>query len=111
MRYHVSLRTVEYVDTDGRSPFGTWFSGLDAAAASKVTVALARMRVGNMSNAKSIGSGVSEFRIDWGPGYRIYFGMDGERIVVLLGGGTKRRQQTDIRNAVEHWSDYRRRKR
>ena len=87
------------------------FARLDASAASKVTVALARMESGNLSNAKSVGSGVFEFRMDWGPGYRIYFGRDGERIIVLVAGGTKQRQQRDIRDAVERWADYRRRKR
>ena len=104
------MRLVEYIDAEGRSPFGTWFEGLDAPAASKVTVALARMEGGNLSNAKSVGSGVFEFRIDWGPGYRIYFGQFGTEIVVLVGGGTKQRQQRDIREAIERWADYRRRK-
>lgn len=104
------MRIVEYTDSGGRSPFGTWFERLDAPAASKVTVALARMEGGNLSNAKSVGSGVFEYRIDWGPGYRIYFGQFGTEIVVLVGGGTKQRQQRDIREAVERWADYRRRK-
>ena len=68
------------------------------------------MEGGNLSNAKSVGSGVFEFRIDWGPGYRIYFGQFGTEIVVLVGGGTKQRQQRDIREAIERWADYRRRK-
>lgn len=104
------MRIIEYTDFEGRSSFGTWFERLDAPAASKVTVALARMEGGNLSNAKSIGSGVFEYRIDWGPGYRIYFGQVGTEIVVLVGGGTKQRQQRDIREAVERWADYRRRK-
>jgi len=65
---------------------------------------------GNLSNAKSVGAGLQEYRIDFGPGYRIYFGRDGERLVILLGGGTKARQQDDIRRAQALWSDYRRRK-
>lgn len=105
------MRIIEYLDTENKSPFGIWFERLNAAAASKVTVALARMEGGNLSNAKSVGSGVFEFRIDWGPGYRIYFGRDGERIVVLVAGGTKQRQQRDIRDAIERWADYRRRRR
>lgn len=75
-----------------------------------MTVALQRVRQGNLSNAKSVSAGVLEYRIDFGPGYRIYFGRDGEQIVVLLGGGTKRRQQRDITMAQERWADYRRRK-
>jgi len=59
---------------------------------------------------KGVGSGVLEFRIDFGPGYRIYFGKDGERLVILLGGGTKKRQQQDIETALARWQDYKRRK-
>ena len=59
-----------YLDGDGKSPFEHWFSGLDAAAGAKVSVALARLEQGNLSNAKTLGEGVLEYRIDWGPGYR-----------------------------------------
>jgi putative addiction module killer protein len=103
--------TVEYLDAKGQSPFANWFDGLDAQAAAKVTVALQRLRQGNISNMKSVGAGVLEYRIDFGPGYRIYFGKDGEEIVILLGGGTKRRQQQDIEAAQTRWSEYKRRKR
>ena len=61
-----------YVDLGGRSPFGSWFADLDAQAAAKVTTALIRIEHGNLSNVKSVGSGVFEYRIDFGPGYRIY---------------------------------------
>ena len=77
----------EYIDTLGRSPFARWFDGLNARAAAKVATALARMAQGNLSNAKSIGAGVSEYRIDFGPGYRVYFGKDGDTLIILLGGG------------------------
>lgn len=60
---------------------------------------------------KSVGSGVHECRIDFGPGYRVYFGKDGERLVILLGGGTKKRQQRDINDAIARWQDYKNRKR
>jgi putative addiction module killer protein len=75
-----------------------------------VTAALVRIEQGNFSNAKSVGSGVSEYRIYFGPCYRIYFGKDGERLVILVGGGTKKRQQDDIQTAVARWQDYKRRK-
>jgi putative addiction module killer protein len=94
-----------YLAGDGRSPFEEWFSGLDAAAGAKVSVALARMGQGNLSNIKSVGEGVLEYRIDWGPGYRVYFGRDGELLVVLLTGGTKQRQQRDIEQAKMLWAD------
>jgi putative addiction module killer protein len=69
-----------YLGVDGRSPFEEWFSGLDAAAGAKVTVALMRMGQGNLSNVKGVGEGVLEYRINWGPGYRVYFGRDGETL-------------------------------
>jgi putative addiction module killer protein len=100
----------EYVDERGHSPFGRWFERLDANAAAKVTVALTRIEIGNLANVKSVGGGVLEYRIDWGPGYRVYFGRDGATLVILLAGGTKRRQQRDIAVAQERWADYRRRR-
>ena len=100
----------EYVTADGSSPYAKWFNGLNSQAAAKVAIAVSRMAQGNLSNAKSVGAGLQEYRIDFGPGYRIYFGRDGERLVILLGGGTKARQQDDIRRAQALWSEYRRRK-
>ena len=91
----------EYRDRGGRSPFRDWFDGLNSEAARKVTTALYRVGLGNFLSAKSVGAGVYECRINFGPGYRVYFGKDGERIVILLGGGTKQRQQNDIRLALE----------
>ena len=80
------------------------------AAAAKVTIALTRMEQGNFSHAKGVGAGVYEYKIDFGPGYRIYFGKDGDRLVILIGGGTKKRQNKDIQAAQECWADYKRRK-
>ena len=101
----------EYIDDRGRSPFGRWFNGLDARAAARVRTSLARMEAGNLSNVRGVGRGVLECRINVGPGYRIYFGRDGDTLIVLLGGGTKARQQRDIERARELWQEYRRRKR
>jgi putative addiction module killer protein len=100
----------EYLDDNGHSPFGEWFAALDATAAAKVTVALARIEQGKLSNVKGIGEGVLEYRIDFGPGYRIYFGRDGDVLVILLAGGAKRRQQRDIEIARTRWASYKRRK-
>ena len=100
----------EYIDTQGRSPFGRWFDGLDARAAIRVRTALARMETGNLSNVKGVGGGVLEFRLHFGPGYRVYLGRNGDALIILLGGGTKVRQQRDIEDARELWQDYRRRK-
>jgi len=99
-----------YLASDGSSPFEDWFSALEAQAAAKVAVALARLEQGNLSNAKSVGEGVLEYRIDWGPGYRVYFGRDGEALAILLIGGTKKRQQRDIETAKASWADYKRRR-
>ena len=82
------------------------FDGLDANAATKVRTALARLELGNLSNLKSVGGGTLEHRIHSGPGYRIYLGRDGERLIILLGGGTKRRQRQDIERALALWKDY-----
>jgi putative addiction module killer protein len=101
----------EYLDEDGSSPFAQWFAALDAVAAAKVTVVLARIEQGNLSNVKSVGKGVVEYRLDFGPGYRVYFGRDGDVLVILLAGGTKKRQQADIEAAQARWSEYKRRKR
>lgn len=100
----------EYLDGDGNSPFAAWFGKLDAQAAAKVTIAVVRMEAGNLSNVKTVGGGVMEYRVNWGPGYRIYFGRDGDRLVILLAGGTKRRQQKDIEAAQDRWLDYKQRK-
>ena len=100
----------EYIDDRGRSPFGRWFDGLDAKAAARVRTTLARMEAGNLSNVKGVGSGVLERRIQAGPGYRVYFGRDGDTLLVLLGGGTKDRQQNDLEDARDLWQEYKRRK-
>jgi len=104
------VEAVEYQDEDGDSPFAKWFDRLDAQAAAKVTVAIVRMEQGNLSNAKSVGGGVKEYVIDWGPGYRVYFGQDRDRLIILLAGGTKKRQHNDIDNAKARWRDYKKRK-
>jgi putative addiction module killer protein len=104
------LEVLVYLDSDGRSPYADWFDDLNPPAAAKVTIALARLSQGNFSNARGVGCGVYEYRIDFGPGYRMYFGKDGERVVLLLGGGTKKRQQKDIADALSRWQDYKRRK-
>jgi putative addiction module killer protein len=100
----------EYLDAQGRSPFARWFEDLNAPAATKVTTALVRIEQGNFSNTKGVGAGVFECRIDFGPGYRIYFGKDGDVIVILLAGGTKKRQDEDIQAAQRRWTDYKKRK-
>ena len=99
-----------YIDEIGTQRFTKWFTSLDAIAAAKVAIALTRMEKGNFSNVQGVGGGVLEYKIDFGPGYRIYFGKDGERLVILIGGGTKKRQGEDIAAANLCWIDYKRRK-
>ena len=101
---------LEYLDTAGRSPFGVWFAGLNAVAAATVTVALTCLGGGTFSNVVGVGSGVYEHKIDFGPGYRIYFGKDGERTVILLGGSAKKRQSAAIAAAQTAWAAYKRAK-
>lgn len=100
------MQVQEYREPGGHNPFREWFEKLNSDAARKVTTALYRMGLGNFSNVKGVGAGVFECRINFGPGYRVYFGKDGEQIIVLLGGGTKQRQQTDIRFALSRWKSY-----
>lgn len=99
----------EYLDEAGNSAFADWFKRLDARAAAKVATVLARLEAGNLSEVKSVGAGVLERRIHFGPGYRIYFGREGSKLIILLGGGTKQRQQRDIEQAKRRWVEYQQR--
>jgi len=105
----MTLTVLEYVRADGSNPFRRWFDRLDPQAAAKVATATVRLTMGNTSNVKGLGT-IAEYRIDWGPGYRVYFGRDGEILIVLLGGGTKRSQGADIAQARTLWSEYKARK-
>ena len=104
------IEVEEFITDENVSPFRRWFDDLDDPAAAWVTIAIDRLGEGNTSNAKPIGEGVSELRINRGPGYRIYFGWDSKVLVILLGGGTKKRQQSDIQTALRHWRSYKTRK-
>lgn len=101
------MRVVEYVNSAGRSAYADWFAGSSAEAAAKVAAAVYQLAAGNFSNVKGVGAGVFERKINFGPGYRIYFGRDGATLVVLLGGGTKRRQSRAIATARTNWKAYR----
>ena len=105
------IELLEYVDAVGVSPFAKWREKLDPSMRARVTVAIFRLEVGNFSAVKGVGGGVFELRMDFGPGYRAYFGKDGEKLIVLLGGGTKKRQQADIETAQKLWQVYKRSKR
>lgn len=98
---------VMYVTPNGRKPFDEWLEGLwDEVAVARINVRLNRVRNGNFGDAKSVGKGVHELRFNFGGGLRIYFGMDGDKLVILLMGGDKRSQVKDIMRAKEYWYDY-----
>ncbi len=95
----------EYTEA-GRSPFANWFDSLDAVTAARVDKYIRRLETGNFGSAKVLREGVSELKLDFGPGYRVYFGRDGKIIIILLGGGSKRGQSADIAAAIERWKQY-----
>ena len=106
----MTLRVEEYVPEDGSRPFKDWFARLDPHAAAKVATAVTRLGLGNTSNVKWL-KGIGELRVDWGPGYRVYLAKDGETLVLLFFGGTKKRQQADIATALTLHAEYEARKR
>src|SRR5262245_47100234 len=105
------MTLLDYVSPDGLRPFRRWFERLEATAAAKVNTALTRLQLGNTSNVESVGAGVLELKVHFGPGYRVYFGKDGDAIVILLAGGTKQRQHRDIADAHRRWQEYKQRTR
>jgi putative addiction module killer protein len=105
------IRILEYLDLGGRSTFAAWIESLTHEAAAKVVDAVFRMSQGNFSKVRSVGAGVSERKIDFGPGYRVYFGREGNALVILLGGSSKQDQWAAIAAAQARWQDYRRRRR
>ena len=105
----MTLNVKEYVQEDGTNPYKDWFDDLDTQAAVKVAVVIARLELGNTSNIKWF-DGIGEYVIDWGPGYRIYLAKDGEKLIILFGGGTKKKQQKDIDCAKALHAEYKARK-
>jgi putative addiction module killer protein len=103
------IKVEEYLREDASSPYKTWFDSLPAQAAAKVTVAKLRMELGNTSNIKWF-DGMGEYVIDWGPGYRIYLAKEGDTLIILFGGGTKRVQQCNIDKAKVLLAEYKARK-
>lgn len=104
------VELLEYVSDDGKNIFRTWLRKLkDGTARARIRVRLNRVRLGNFGDCKSVGQGVSELRIDYGPGYRVYFGKSRAVVVLLLCGGTKQSQAKDIRKAHKYWVEYQRR--
>ena len=105
----MSIQVREYVRADGSAPYRAWFDRLDRQAATKVAVAKVRMEMGNTSSIKWF-QGIGEYRIDWGPGYRIYLAKDGDTLIVLFAGGTKKTQSKDIDTAKALYAEYKARK-
>ena len=100
------LRT--YITPEGSCPFSEWQTSLkDIRTRARIDARLLRVKMGNLGDCKSVGEGVFEFRLDFGPGYRIYFAQDGEVIIMLLCGGSKKGQGRDIETAHAYWKEYR----
>jgi putative addiction module killer protein len=97
-----SFEIREYVE-NGRSPYAEWFGGLEKVTAARVSTYIRRIAAGNFGAVKALPEGVFEVRMDFGPGYRVYYGREGRTIIILLGGGSKRRQDADIAAAVQRW--------
>lgn len=102
-----AIEVIDYATATGHRPFEDWFKSLDQAVKGVVLARINRLRLGNFGDCEPVGGGkVFELRIHYGPGYRIYFGQQGRRFVILLSGGSKRGQSRDIKQACEYWQDY-----
>jgi len=106
----MNYQILEYLDDNGKSPFGKWFNDLDAVIAARVDKYLRRLETGNLGNSKPVGSGVIDLKMDIGPGYRVYYGRAEETVIILLGGGDKKRQAKDIEQAIKRWMTYKMRR-
>lgn len=101
-----------YLNPEGRDPFADWLASLaDRRARAFTVVRVGRMEAGALGDCKPVGEGVWEARIDYGPGYRVYYARAGSRLILLLTGGDKRRQKADIACAVDYWNDWQKRNR
>ena len=101
-----------YLTEHGEDPYSAWLTALtDRHARARIAVRIGRMASGNLGDIKSVGEGVWEVRIDWGPGYRVYYALAGKRLILLLCGGDKRKQQADIETAQQYWTDWQNRRR
>ncbi len=104
-------RLLIYQLQDGRVPLLEWLRGLrDQRARQKIQARIGRVRLGNFGDTRSVGQGVRELKIDYGPGYRVYFGEEGDELVILLCGGDKSRQDEDIKAAKHYWASFKKEK-
>ena len=99
-------RVVHYVAEDGTDYLDEWLQNQDTEIRARVQTRIDRIELGNFGDHKGVGNGVSELRIDFGPGYRVYYGLDNEKLVIFLVGGTKKRQARDIKMAQACWKTY-----
>jgi putative addiction module killer protein len=102
----VAFRIVQYIDSNGHIPYRRWIRELDVAVQARVQARVLRFEQGNLGDHKDVGRGVWEARLDFGPGYRVYFGRDGVDVILLLVGGDKKSQKTDIKRAQDYWAIY-----
>lgn len=102
----MTIKVEEYLTEEGKNHYREWFNGLSVEYASKVAAARARMMAGSLGNVKPIDGTLKEYRIDWGPGIRIYIVQNGDTLIVLLGGGTKSGQKADIKQAKKLRDEY-----
>ena len=102
---------IHYADADGKDHFGRWLESLsDVQAQARVSARLIRLHRGNFGDCRAVGEGVWEIRIDWGPGYRVYYAIAGKQAILLCEGGDKRTQATDIQPAIARWKDWQQRR-
>lgn len=104
------IKVAQYIGADGRNRFDAWFRRLEPQTRARIQTRIDRIELGSFGDYRSVGRGVFEFRLHLGPGYRVYFGRDGHELVVLLGGGSKRRQTRDVARAQADWKAYKREK-
>ncbi len=97
---------LEFLTAGSRSPYREWLDGLDMKVRARIQARILRFETGNLGDYRAVGHGVCESRLDFGPGYRVYFGVERAHVVVLLGGGDKRSQKRDIRSAKANWKNY-----
>lgn len=101
----------DYLTAQGDDPYAQWLTSLaDRQARARILIRVGRMASGNFGDVKPVGEGVWEARVDWGPGYRVYYAQAGQHLILLLVGGDKRKQQADIENAHRYWVDWQRRR-
>lgn len=100
------FQILEYEDSQGKSPYREWLYGLDVATRARIQARILRLESGNLGDHRNVGEGVWEARLDFGPGYRVYFAFDGECLILLLCGGDKGSQKRDIKKAHQYWFEY-----